>query len=198
MPFSRASSWPKDWNQDSNTAGRFFTIWATSASSPLGYTQFSSVQSRLTLCDPMNWSTPGFPVHQQPLELTQIHIHWVGDAIQPSHPLSSPSPAFNLSQHQGLFKWVSSLHQVAKILEFQLQHQSFQWYSGLISFRIDWFDLLAVQGTLKTSLAPQFKSIDSSAFSFLYSPTLTSKHDYWKKRIFDQMDLCWQSNISAF
>ena len=81
---------------------------------------------------------------------TQTHVHWVGDAIQPSHPLSSPSPsAFNLSQHQGLFKWVSSLHQAAKVLEFQLQHQSFQW---LISFRIDWFELLAVQGTLKSLL----------------------------------------------
>ena len=91
--------------------------------------QFSSVaQSCLTLCDPMNCSTPGLPVHQQRPELAQTHDHWVSDAIQPSHPLSSPSPpAFNLSQHQCLFKWVSSLHQVAKVLEFQLQHQSFQW-----------------------------------------------------------------------
>ena len=93
------------------------------------YSQFRSVtQSCLTLCDPMDCSTPGFPVHHQPLELTQTQIHWVGDAIQPSHPLSSPSPpAFHLSQHQGLFQWVSSLHQVVKVLEFQLQHQSFQW-----------------------------------------------------------------------
>ena len=76
----------------------------------------------------MNRSTPGLPVHHQLPEPTQTHVHWVGDAIQPSHPLSSPSPpALNLSQHQGLFKWVSSLHQVAKVLEFQLQHQSFQW-----------------------------------------------------------------------
>ena len=79
-------------------------------------------------CDPMDCSTPGFPVHHQLPELTQTHVHRVGDAIQPSHPLSSPSPpTFNLSQHQGLFKWVSSSHQVAKVLEFQLQHQSFQW-----------------------------------------------------------------------
>ena len=79
---------------------------------------FSSVaQSCLTLCDPMDCSTPGFPVHHQLLEFIQTHVHWVGDAIQPSHPLSSPSPpTFNLSQHQGLFKWVSSLHQVTKIL----------------------------------------------------------------------------------
>ena len=91
--------------------------------------QFSSAaQLCPTLCDPMNRSTPGFPVHHQLPEFTQTHVHWVGDAIQPSHPLSSPSPpAFNLSQHQGLFKWVSSSHEVAKALEFQLQHQSFQW-----------------------------------------------------------------------
>ena len=90
--------------------------------------QFSSVtQSCPTLCDSMNCSTSGFPVHHQLLEFTQTHVHWIGDAIQPSHTLSSPSPpALNLSQHQGLFKWVSSPHQVAKVLEFQLQHQSFQ------------------------------------------------------------------------
>ena len=89
---------------------------------------FSSVaQSCLTLC-PMDCTTPGLPVHHQLPEFTQTHAHWVSDAIKPSHPLSSPSPpAFNLSQHQGLFKWVSSLHHVAKGLEFQLQHQSFQW-----------------------------------------------------------------------
>ena len=88
--------------------------------------QFSSVtQLCLTLCDPMSCS---LPVHRQLREFTQTHVHWVGDAIQPSHSLSSPSPpAFNLSQHQGLFKRVSSLHQVAKVLEFQLQHQNFQW-----------------------------------------------------------------------
>ena len=91
--------------------------------------QFSSVpQSCLTLCDPMNRSTPGLPVHHQLPEFTQTHVHWVSDAIQASHPLSSPPlPAFNLSQHEDLFKWVSSSHQVAKALEFQLQHQSFQW-----------------------------------------------------------------------
>ena len=81
-----------------------------------------------TLCNPMGCSTPSLPVHHQLPESMQTHAHWVGDAIQLSHPLSFPSPpAFNLSQHQGLFKWVSSLHQVAKVLEFQLQHQSFQW-----------------------------------------------------------------------
>ena len=91
--------------------------------------QFSSVaQSCSTLCNHMNHITPGLPVHHQLPESTQSHVHLVGDAIQPSHPRSSLSPpAFNLSQHQGLFKWVSSSHQVAKVLEFQLQHQSFQW-----------------------------------------------------------------------
>ena len=89
--------------------------------------QFSSItQSCPTLCDPMDCSMPGLPVYHQLQEFTQAHVHWVGDAIQPSHPLSSPSPpALNLSQHQGLFKWVSSSHQVAKVLG--LQHQSFQW-----------------------------------------------------------------------
>ena len=91
--------------------------------------QFSSVtQSCLTLCDFTNCSTPGLPVHHQLLELIQTHVHWVSDTIKLSYPLLSPSPpALNLSQHQGLFKWVSPLHQVAKVLEFQHQHQSFQW-----------------------------------------------------------------------
>ena len=90
--------------------------------------QFSSVaQSCPTLCDPVNRSTPGLPGHHQLPEFTQTHVHWVGDAIQPSHPLSSPfSPAPNPSQHQSLFQWVNSSHKVAKVLEFQLQHQSFQ------------------------------------------------------------------------
>ena len=91
--------------------------------------QFSSVaQSCATLCGPKDYSTPSLPVHNQLSEFTQIHLHWVGDAIQPSHPLSTLSPpTFNLSQHQGLFQWVSSSHQVAKVLEFQLQHHSYQW-----------------------------------------------------------------------
>ena len=96
--------------------------------------QFSLVaQSCPTLCDPVNRSMPGLPVHHQLPEFTQTPVHWVSDAIQPSHPLSSPSPpAPNPSQHQGLFQWVNSSHQVAKVLEFHLQHQSFQWV-----FRVD-------------------------------------------------------------
>ena len=87
----------------------------------------SVAQSCPTPCDPMNHSTPGLPVHHQLPELTQTHVHRVSDAIQPSHPLSSPSPlAPNPSQHQSLFQWVNSSHEVAKVLEFQLQHHSFQ------------------------------------------------------------------------
>ena len=88
-----------------------------------------STQLCPTLCDPtMDCSTPGFPVLHRLSELAQTHVHWVSDVTQPSHPLLSPSPPiFNLSQHQGLFKWVSSSHRVAKVLEFQLQYQSFQW-----------------------------------------------------------------------
>ena len=110
------------------------------------WTQFSSVaQSCPTLCYPMDSSTPVFPVLHHLPELAQTHVHWVGDAIQPSRPLSSPSPpAFNLSWHQGLFQWVCSLHWVAKGLELQPQDQSFQWI-----FRID---LLAVQGTIHLGL----------------------------------------------
>ena len=126
-----------------------FCIW----SFPITFSSVQSVvQSFLTFCNPMDCSTPDLPVHHQLLEFTQTHVHWVSDAIQPSHPLSSPSPpAFNLSQHQCLFKWVHYSYQVTKVLEFQLQHQSFQ-YSGLISFRMDWLDHLAVQGTLKSLL----------------------------------------------
>ena len=116
--------------------------------------QYSSItQLCLTHCDPMKRSTPGLPVSHQLPESTQTHVHWVDDAIQPSHPLSSPSPpALNLSQHQGLFKWVSSSHQLAKVLEFQLQISPSNEHPGLISFRMDWLDILAVQGTLKSLL----------------------------------------------
>ena len=163
--------------------------------------QFSSVtQSRPTLCDPMNRSTPGLPVHHQLPEFTQTHAHRVGDAIQPSNPLSSPShPAPNPSQHQGLFQWVNSSHEVAKEPEFQLQHQSFQWTPRT--------DLLqdgpvrspcSPRDSQESSPTPQFKSINFSALSFLHSPTLISIYDHWKNHSLDQTDLCWQSNVSAF
>ena len=148
----------------------------------------------------MDCSMPGLPVHHQLPELEQTHVHPVSDAMQPSHSLSSPSPpAFNLFQHQGLFKWVSSSHQVAKILEFQLQHQSFQWlfrtdflYDGLVG------SPCSPRDSQESSPTSQFKNINSSVLSFLYCPTLTSIHDYWKNHSFDWMDLCWQSNVSGF
>ena len=132
--------------------------------------------------DPMNRSMPGLPVHHKLPEFTQTHVHWVSDAIQPSHPLSSPSPpAPNPSQHQGLFKWINSLHQVAKVLEFQLQHLSFQWtprtdllQGGLVG------SPCSPRDSQEYSPTPQFKSINFSALSFLHSPTLTSIHDHWK------------------
>jgi len=119
----------------------------------LWFPSVSSVaQSCLTLCHPMDFSMPGLPVHHQLPEFTQIHVLWVGDDIQPSHPLSSPSPpTFNLSQYQGLFKWVSSLHQVANYWSFSFSISPSNEHSGL-TFWMDWFDLLAVQGTLKSFL----------------------------------------------
>ena len=139
-----------------------------------------------SLCDPIDCNMPGLPVHWQLLEPTQTHVHWVSDAIQQSHPRSSPSPlAFNLSQHQGLFKWVSSLHQVAKVLEFQLQPpvlpMNTQDWSPL-----GWTGWISLQskGLSESSPTPQFKSINSLALSFLYSPTLTSIYGYWKNTIY--------------
>ena len=160
--------------------------------------QFSSVaQSCLTLWDSMDCSMPGFPVHNQLPELAQTHVHWVSDAIQPSHSLSSPSsPAFNFADHQGLYQRVSSLHQLTKVLEIQLQLQSFQWkfgisniqwiFKGLICFRIDWFwTPFSPRDSQEFSPTPQFKSINSLALSFLYGPALTSILDYGKNHNFD-------------
>ena len=147
------------------------------------YTQFSSVtQSCPTLCDPMNRSMPGLPVHHHFPEFTQTHVHRISDAIQPPHPLSSPSPpAPNSSQHQSLFQWVSSSHEVAKLLEFQLQHHSLQrnprahlLQNGLVGSPCNPRD------SQESSPTPQFKSINSLALSLLYSPALTSIHDHRK------------------
>ena len=122
----------------------------------------------------MNCSTPGLPVHHQLPEFTQTHVHWVSDAIQPSHPLSSSSPlALNPSQHQSLFQWINSSHEVAKVLEFQLQHHSFQrkpradlLQNGLVG------SPCSPRDSQESSPTPQFKSINSLALSFLHSPTL--------------------------
>ena len=150
--------------------------------------QFSSfTQSRPTLCDPMNHSTPGLPVHHQLPEFTQTYIHQVSDAIQPSHPLSSPFPPVpNPSQHQSLFQWVNSSHEVAKVLEFQLQHYSFQrnpradlLQNGLVG------SPCSPRDSQESSPTPQFKSINSSTLSLLHSPTLTSIHDHRKNHSLD-------------
>ena len=116
------------------------------------YSVSSIAQSCLTLCNSMDCSTPGFPVHHQLLELAQTHVHRVGDAIQPSYPLLSPPPAFNLSQHQGLSNESAHCIRWPKYWSFSFGILPFSEYSGLISFRIDWFDLLAIQGTLKSLL----------------------------------------------
>ena len=125
----------------------------------------------------MNCSTPGFPVHHQLPEFTQTHVHWVGDAIQPSHPLSSPSPpAPNPSQHQSLFQWVNSSHEVAK---YSFSISPSKEIPGLISFRMDWLGLLAVQGTLKSLLQPHSSKasiLSCSAFFIvqLWHPYMTT------------------------
>ena len=156
----------------------------------------SVAQSCLILYDPMDCSTPGFSVHHQLPEFAQTHVYWVGDAIQPSYPLSSPSPpAFNLSQPRGLSS-ESALHiRWPKYWCFSFSISPSNEHSGLISFRIDWLDLLAVQGTLKSLLHHHFKSISSLVLSFCDSPNLTSIHDYWKKHSIDYTDLCQQSNV---
>ena len=150
--------------------------------------QFSSVtQSCPTLCDPMNHSTRGLPVHHQLLEFTQTNIHPLSDVIQPSHPLLSPfPPAPNPSQHQSLLQWVNSSHEVAKVLEFQLPHHSLQrnpradlLEDGLVGS--PW----SPRDSQESSPTPQFKSINSSVLSFLHSPTLTSRHDHWENHSLD-------------
>ena len=150
--------------------------------------QFSSVaQLCPTLCDPVNRSTPGLPVHHHLLEFTQTHVCRVGDAILPSHLLSSPfPPAPNPSQRQSLFQWVISSHEVAKVLEFQLQHHSFQrtprsdlLQNGLVG------SPCSPRDSQESSPTPQFKSINSLALSFLHSPTLAPIHDHRKYHSLD-------------
>ena len=134
----------------------------------------------------MDNSTPDSSVLHYFPEFTQIHVHWVSDDIQPSHPLSSPSPfAFNLSRNQGLCQW--ALHITwPKYWSFSLSITPSNEYSGMISFRIDWFDLLVVRGTDSQESSPaQLKNINSLVLSLLYGPTPTSIHDYWKNHSFD-------------
>ena len=171
---SMESSQFRDWTHISciSWIGRFFTA------GPPGKHQFSSTtQSFPTLCDPMNHSTPGLPVHHKLLEFTQTHTHRVGDAIHPSHPLLSPSPpAPNPSQHQGLFQRVISSHEVTKVLEFQPQHQFFQWtprtyllQDGLVG------SPCSPKDSQESSPIPQFKSINFQCSAFF---TVQLSHPY--------------------
>ena len=161
------------WDSDFNSFGYIPDIGSLdhrlphifSGENSILFSQFSSVaQSCPTLCNPMDCSTPGFPVHHQLPELTETHVHRVSNAIKPSQLLSSPSPTFNLSQHQGLFQWVSCSHQVAKLLAFLLQHQSFQWI-----FRTDFLYHWLVESScspriLKTALYMNIKSFSKHDF----------------------------------
>ena len=134
---------------------------------------------------PHGLSMPGFPVHHQLPEFTQTHVHWVGDAIQPSLPLlSSSPPAFNLSQ-QGLFKWVSSSPQVAKYWSFSFSIITSNEYSGLISFRMDCLDLLAIQGTLKSLLQHHSSKASILWHSTFFIVQFSHPHDYWKNHSLD-------------
>ena len=147
----------------------------------------------------MHRSTPNFPVHHQLPEFAHTHVHWVGDAIQPSHPLLAPyPPSFNLSQHQGLFQGVSSSNQVAKVLEFQLQRQSSNEYLGLISFRTDWFDLLTVQGTLKSLFQHHSSKASILWCSAFFVVQLSHPYMTTGKTIALTGDLCGQSDVSIF
>ena len=145
---------------------------------------FSSVaQSCPTLCNPMDCSTRGFPVHDQLPEHAQTHVYWVSDAIQPSHPLSSPSlPAFNLSWHQGLFKWVSSSHQMAKILEFLFQHQSFRWIFRILTGWISLQSKGLARASNTTVQKHQFFSAQLSLWSNSHIHTLLEKPKLWLDR----------------
>ena len=141
----------------------------------------------------MDRSTPGSPVLHCPLEFAQTHVHWVSDPIQPCHPLLSPSPTLKFSSFK-VFSNVLALHiRWPKYCSFSFSISPSNGYSGFISFRIDCFDLLAVQGTLRSLLQHH-----SSKASILHCSALISVHDYRKNHKFDYMDLCPQSNVSVF
>ena len=190
IAFSRRSSQPRDQTLVSCIPGISFTIWATREVKDVVKTDngiFSLVaQSCLTLCDPMNRSTPGLPVHHQLPEFTQTHVHRVGDAIQPSHLLSSPSPPAPTPPSIRVFFNESALRmRWPKYWSFSFSISPSNEHPGLSSFRMDWLDLLAVQGTQESSPTPQFKSINFSALSCLHSPTLASICDNWKNHTLD-------------
>ena len=146
---------------------------------------------------PRGCSMPDLSVPHHLLKFAQVHVHCIGDAIQPSHPLTPSFPsALSLSQHQGLFQWVTCSHQMTKILEFQLQHQSFQWVFR-VDFPWDWlvWSPCFPRDSQESSPAPQFKYINSLMLRLLYSPAVTTIHDHWQDHCLDYMDLCQQSNV---
>ena len=165
----------------------YFILIAFHSKYFLIYLQFSSVtQSYPTLCDPMNRSTPGLPVHHHLPEFTQTHVHRVSDTIQPSHPWSSLSPpAPNPSQHHSLFQWVNSSHEVAKVLKFQLQHHSLQRTprTDLLQKTV-WISLQS-KGLSRVFSNTTVRKLNSSALSLLHSPTLTSIRDHRKNHSLD-------------
>ena len=147
----------------------------------------------------MDCSTPRFPVYQQLLELAQTHVHRVSEAIKPSHSLLSPSPpAFSISQHQVSFN--ESAHRIRwpNYWSFSCIISPSNEYSGLISFRINWWSPCCPRDSHESSPTPQLKGINSLVLSLLYGLTLTFIHDYWKDHIFDYTNICWQSTVSAF
>ena len=158
----------------------------------------SVAKSCSAVCDPMDYSTPGFPVFYHLLEFAQTHVHWVCDTTQSSYPLLSPSTiAFNLSQHQSLFQWVSFLHQVGRVWELQFSISPSNQYSGLISFRIDCFDFLAIQGTLKS--LPQHHSWKALILRHWHSAFFIVQLSHpCKNHSFNYTDLCQQNDVSVF
>ena len=144
----------------------------------------------LTVCNPMDCSMPGFPILHLLPEFAEMHVHWVGDAIQPSHPLLPPSPpALTPSQHQRLFQWVGSLNQVAKELELQLQYQSFQWIFRAYFFRITYLNSLLSKGLSRVFFSTT-ESIISSVLSILYGPTVT----FLEKAVAPPLQYCCLEN----
>ena len=171
LPFSSPGDLPffsfsRDWTHIFCISRQIVYHWATREALLWDCCCWSVIQLCLTLCDPMDCSTPGLPVSHHLPKFVQVHVHWIGDAIQPSHPLTLSSPsALSLSQHHGLFQWVGCSHQITKILE--LQHQSFHQVFRLISLKIDFFDLF-VQGALR-SLFQHYNSKASILWCFAFS-----------------------------
>ena len=181
----------------------FFFSFCPNSFSLISVTEFSSVaQSCLTLHDPMNRSTPGLPVHHHIPEFTQTHVHRVRDAIQPSHPGSSPSPPVpNPSQHQSFSNESTLRMRWPKYWSFSFSIIPSKEIPRLISFRMDWLDLLAVQGTLKSLLQHHSSKASVVRCSAFFTVQLSHPYMATGKIIawtFANMDLCWQSNVSAF